>query len=209
MAFKVNELLKGFLQEMNIDLETSSWSLAVCPTAKSSWPRDFPDTCRLWDSTTTKSWIRTVSDGSGRVEDAYNEVMPGFWATLNENSGGLNKWALFWCGLQADCVLDHFFGVDYHSHLGTRRGGMSSTISRGAFSARSTALRIRFTDQVREGSREIFGLQRHRLHQRHGSPAAAGAVTSWALRHPTVGIINNAEALVEQYFSAMAISSWP
>lgn len=24
-----------------------------------------------------------------------------------------------------DCVLDVFFGVDYHSHLGTRRGGMA------------------------------------------------------------------------------------
>ena len=23
-----------------------------------------------------------------------------------------------------DCVLDVFFGTDYHSHLGTRRGGM-------------------------------------------------------------------------------------
>lgn len=23
------------------------------------------------------------------------------------------------------CVLDLFFGVDYHSHLGTRRGGMA------------------------------------------------------------------------------------
>ena len=23
-----------------------------------------------------------------------------------------------------DCVLDIFFGADYHSHLGTRRGGM-------------------------------------------------------------------------------------
>ncbi|MBQ8584947.1 MAG: amidophosphoribosyltransferase, partial [Butyricicoccus sp.] len=25
---------------------------------------------------------------------------------------------------KSDCVLDVFFGVDYHSHLGTRRGGM-------------------------------------------------------------------------------------
>ena len=25
-----------------------------------------------------------------------------------------------------DCVLDLFFGVDYHSHLGTRRGGMAA-----------------------------------------------------------------------------------
>ena len=23
-----------------------------------------------------------------------------------------------------DCVFDLFFGIDYHSHLGTRRGGM-------------------------------------------------------------------------------------
>ena len=25
-----------------------------------------------------------------------------------------------------DCVLDVFYGTDYHSHLGTRRGGMTS-----------------------------------------------------------------------------------
>ena len=24
-----------------------------------------------------------------------------------------------------DCVFDLFFGTDYHSHLGTRRGGMA------------------------------------------------------------------------------------
>ena len=24
-----------------------------------------------------------------------------------------------------DCVLDLFFGVDYHSHLGTKRGGLA------------------------------------------------------------------------------------
>ena len=25
-----------------------------------------------------------------------------------------------------DCMLDVFFGVDYHSHLGTRRGGLAA-----------------------------------------------------------------------------------
>ena len=25
-----------------------------------------------------------------------------------------------------DCIADVFFGTDYHSHLGTRRGGMTS-----------------------------------------------------------------------------------
>ena len=28
-----------------------------------------------------------------------------------------------------DAVLDVFFGTDYHSHLGTRRGGMAALIS--------------------------------------------------------------------------------
>ena len=26
---------------------------------------------------------------------------------------------------KTDCVMDLFFGIDYHSHLGTRRGGMT------------------------------------------------------------------------------------
>ncbi len=26
---------------------------------------------------------------------------------------------------KSDCVLDVFFGTDYHSHLGTSRGGMA------------------------------------------------------------------------------------
>ena len=25
-----------------------------------------------------------------------------------------------------NCILDVFFGTDYHSHLGTRRGGMAA-----------------------------------------------------------------------------------
>ena len=27
---------------------------------------------------------------------------------------------------KCDCMMDVFFGVDYHSHLGTRRGGMAA-----------------------------------------------------------------------------------
>ena len=30
----------------------------------------------------------------------------------------------FGAAAKEDCVFDLFFGVDYHSHLGTRRGGM-------------------------------------------------------------------------------------
>ena len=31
----------------------------------------------------------------------------------------------FGVAAQRDCVLELFYGVDYHSHLGTRRGGMA------------------------------------------------------------------------------------
>ena len=37
-----------------------------------------------------------------------------------------------------DCVLDIFFGVDYHSHLGTRRGGMAIYDRKLGFSAADT-----------------------------------------------------------------------
>ena len=32
---------------------------------------------------------------------------------------------IFGVASKTDCSLDLFFGVDYHSHLGTRRGGMA------------------------------------------------------------------------------------
>ena len=32
----------------------------------------------------------------------------------------------FGVAAKRDCVLELFYGVDYHSHLGTRRGGMAT-----------------------------------------------------------------------------------
>ena len=32
---------------------------------------------------------------------------------------------------KTDCVMDVFFGTDYHSHLGTRRGGMAMYTGKG------------------------------------------------------------------------------
>ena len=31
---------------------------------------------------------------------------------------------IFGVASKSDCVMDLFFGIDYHSHLGTRRGGI-------------------------------------------------------------------------------------
>jgi len=30
-----------------------------------------------------------------------------------------------------DCIRDLFYGTDYHSHLGTKRGGLATTSSQG------------------------------------------------------------------------------
>ena len=32
---------------------------------------------------------------------------------------------IFGVASKESCVFDLFFGIDYHSHLGTRRGGMA------------------------------------------------------------------------------------
>jgi amidophosphoribosyltransferase len=37
----------------------------------------------------------------------------------------LNMSGLFGVVSKTDCVSDVFFGTDYHSHLGTKRGGMA------------------------------------------------------------------------------------
>ncbi len=87
-----------------------------------------------------------------------------------------------------DCVLDIFFGVDYHSHLGTRRGGMAiydaqSGFQRQIHNIENTPFRTKFES----GSGGFPRLQRHRLHLRHGSPAAAGAFPSGAVCHHHCG----------------------
>ena len=46
-----------------------------------------------------------------------------------------------------DCVLELFYGVDYHSHLGTRRGGMATHGEEGS-TARSTILKFSVPYQV-------------------------------------------------------------
>ena len=39
---------------------------------------------------------------------------------------------LFGVVSKTDCVMDLFYGTDYHSHLGTRRGGMAAAGRKGS-----------------------------------------------------------------------------
>ena len=101
-----------------------------------------------------------------------------------------------------DCVLDIFFGVDYHSHLGTRRGGMAiydptSGFQRQIHNIENTPFRTKFEADLADfhgcsGIGCISDTDPQPLLVR--SHLGLYAIT-------TVGIINNAERLVETYFS--------
>ena len=101
-----------------------------------------------------------------------------------------------------DCVLDIFFGVDYHSHLGTRRGGMviydkENGFKRQIHNIENTPFRTKFENDLSDfqgmcGIGCISDADPQPLLVR--SHLGLFAIT-------TVGIINNAEDLVKEYFS--------
>ena len=101
-----------------------------------------------------------------------------------------------------DVTLDVFFGVDYHSHLGTRRGGMVSYdleqgFHRQIHNIENTPFRTKFEKDLRE----------FRGHVALGCISDTDPQPLLVRSHlglyaiSTVGIINNAEELVEKYFS--------
>ena len=112
-----------------------------------------------------------------------------------------------------NCVYDVFFGTDYHSHLGTRRAGLAFYDSHKGFqrqihSIENTPFRTKFDDDIAKfsGNAGIGAIsdtdpQPLLVRSHLGMFAIA-----------TVGIINNAEELVEKTFSGpgnqfMAMSS--
>ena len=112
-----------------------------------------------------------------------------------------------------DCVLDVFFGVDYHSHLGTRRGGMAiydaeSGFQRQIHSIENTPFRTKFEADL------------SKFHGTSGIGCISDTDPQPLLVRShlglyaicTVGRINNAEEIAERYFSSggrqlMAMSS--
>ena len=101
-----------------------------------------------------------------------------------------------------DCVLDIFFGVDYHTHLGAKRGGMAIFDAKTGFqrqihSIETSPFRTKFEDDLKDfhgnsGIGCISDTDPQPLLVR--SHLGLFAIT-------TVGVINNAEELVKEYFS--------
>ena len=108
----------------------------------------------------------------------------------------------FGAACKRDCVLDVFFGTDYHSHLGTKRAGMAVYDRKDGFQRQihnieNTPFRTKFDKDVSDfhgcaGIGCISDTDPQPLLVR--SHLGLYAIT-------TVGIINNSEALVQQYFS--------
>ena len=101
---------------------------------------------------------------------------------------------------QNDCVMDLFFGTDYHSHLGTKRGGLAvydeDGFHRAIHNIQNSPFRTKFEHDVEElhghlgiGCISDFEPQPLLVNSRLGSYAIT-----------TVGRITNADELVNEFF---------
>lgn len=104
----------------------------------------------------------------------------------------------FGVAAKEDCVLDLFFGTDYHSHLGTRRAGMTvydreNGFDRAIHNIENAPFRTKFDKDVNElhgqlgiGCISDYEPQPLLVRSHHGTYAIS-----------TVGKINNADKLVK------------
>ncbi len=101
---------------------------------------------------------------------------------------------------QNDCVMDLFFGVDYHSHLGTYRGGMTvysdGRFLRAIHGIQNSPFRTKFEKDVEDltgpmgiGSISDTAPQPLTVHSHLGTYAVA-----------TVGRINNSDEIISRCF---------
>ncbi|MGC2872536.1 amidophosphoribosyltransferase [Ihubacter sp. rT4E-8] len=106
----------------------------------------------------------------------------------------------FGVAAQQDCVFDLFFGIDYHSHLGTRRGGMAvygnGKFNRSIHNIENAPFRTKFDREVNDmhgtmgiGCISDYEPQPLIIRSHHGTYALT-----------TVGKINNSDSLVQGLF---------
>ena len=101
-----------------------------------------------------------------------------------------------------ECLVDVFFGTDYHSHLGTRRGGLA------AYDPEIGLQRV-----IHNISNSPFRTKFENIFEEMQGRAAIGCISDsdpqpliirsklGAFAICIVGLINNAEQLIDEYFS--------
>ena len=101
-----------------------------------------------------------------------------------------------------DCVLDIFFGVDYHSHLGTKKGGMAlhskeKGFQREIHNIENTPFRTKFEDDLYEFEGCVSGIGC--ISDNDPQPLIVRShLGTYAIT--TIGAINNAEELLQAEF---------
>ena len=101
-----------------------------------------------------------------------------------------------------DAMMDVFFGVDYHSHLGTRRGGMAAYdpqrgLQRVIHNIENSPFRTKFEHICEEmQGTSVIGC----ISDTDPQPLLIRSkLGTYAIS--TVGVINNSDALIDQYLS--------
>ena len=101
---------------------------------------------------------------------------------------------------KSDCVFDLFFGTDYHSHLGTRRGGMAvfgeSAFQHAIHNIENAPFRTKFERDIEEMAGNLgIGC----ISDNEPQPLLVRShLGNFAIT--TVGRINNVDALVKRAF---------
>ena len=103
---------------------------------------------------------------------------------------------------KTDCVMDLFFGIDYHSHLGTKRGGMTiygeEGFQRSIHNIENSPFRTKFERDIEE-FKGTLGIGC--ISDNEAQPLLVNShLGSFAIA--TVGRINNVEELREECFKA-------
>ena len=101
-----------------------------------------------------------------------------------------------------DCMVDVFFGVDYHSHLGIRRGGMAAYdkeigLQRKIHNIENSPFRTKFENIFDEmQGTSVIGC----ISDSDPQPMLVRSrLGTFALS--TIGVVNNADELIEKYLS--------
>ena len=101
-----------------------------------------------------------------------------------------------------DCMVDVFFGVDYHSHLGTRRGGMAAYdpeigLQRKIHNIENSPFRTKFENIFEEmRGTSVIGC----ISDSDPQPMLIRShLGTFAIT--TVGVVNNSDQLIEKYLS--------
>ena len=104
-----------------------------------------------------------------------------------------------------DCVYDVFFGTDYHSHLGTKRGGMAmygpTGFQRAIHNIENSPFRTKFENDVEDMKGNLgIGI----ISDTEPQPLIVRShLGTFAIA--TVGRINNIDSLVQQVFKSGAL----